>query len=157
VIQPEDDVPHIRDPLQRLGHRAALLPAQITAAASLIAAASEAMRGDDFLLCSAAQAAELGFSWRPLVAAPVSRGYSVSTLTGADAERVRADIEPHLAQILGVPAATGEEAGTGERAVISPLQLEESSNAPEIKTMVGLAWSTLVAAVLAAALAAGPA
>ena len=103
VLQPEDDVPHIRDPLQRLGHRAALLPAQITSAASLVAAASEAMRGGDFLLCSAAQAAELGFGWRPLAAATVSRGYSVSALTGADAERMRADIEPHLAQILGLP------------------------------------------------------
>jgi hypothetical protein len=38
-IQPEDDVPHVRDPLQHAGHRAALLPAQITVAASLVAAA----------------------------------------------------------------------------------------------------------------------
>src|SRR5262249_4540043 len=64
VIQPEDDVPHIRDPLQRLGHRAALLPAQITVAASLIAAASEAIRAGDFLLCPKAQADDLGLAWR---------------------------------------------------------------------------------------------
>jgi DNA-binding transcriptional LysR family regulator len=110
VIQPEDDIPHIRDVLQRLGHRAALLPAQITVAASLIAAASEAMRSGDFLLSSAAQAAELGLTWRPRAAAPVTRGYSVSALTSADAEHVRADLEPHVAQILGASLAGGERA-----------------------------------------------
>ena len=52
-IQPEDDVPHVRDTLQHAGHRAALLPAQITVAASLVAAAGEALRSGDFLLCSA--------------------------------------------------------------------------------------------------------
>jgi hypothetical protein len=83
-------------------------------AASLIAAASEAMRAGDFLLCSAAQAAELGLTWRPL-AAPVTRGYSVSALTSADAEHVRADLEPRVAQILGVPVAAGERAA-GKRA-----------------------------------------
>lgn len=114
VIQPEDDVPHIRDSLQRLGHRAALLPGQITVAASLIAAASEAMRAADFLLCSAAQAAELGLTWRPLAAAPVTRGYSVSALTGVDAEHVRADLGPHVARILGVPVAAGERTAAAE-------------------------------------------
>lgn len=116
VIQPEDDVPHIRDSLQRLGHRAALLPGQIAVAASLIAAASEAMRAADFLLCSAAQAAELGLTWRRLAAAPVARGYSVSALTGTDAEHVRAVLGPHVAQILGVPLGAGERAATGEPA-----------------------------------------
>jgi DNA-binding transcriptional LysR family regulator len=108
VIQPEDDIPYIRDSLQRLGHRAALLPAQITVAASLIAAASEAMRAGDFLLCSAAQAAEFGLTWRPLAGAAVTRGYSVSALTSADAEHVRAALGPHVAQILGVPDAAAE-------------------------------------------------
>jgi DNA-binding transcriptional LysR family regulator len=120
LIQPEDDVPHIRDALQRLGHRAALLPAQITVAASLVAALSEAMRAGDFLLCSAAQAAELGLTWRPIAAAPVTRSYSVSALTSTDAEHVRADLEPHVAQILGVPIAAGERTATGEHAAGKP-------------------------------------
>jgi DNA-binding transcriptional LysR family regulator len=109
VIQPEDDVPHVRDPLQRLGHRAGLLPAQITVAASLIAAASETMRVDDFLLCSAIQAAEFGLTWRALAGEPVARGYSVSALTSADAEHVRAGLESHVGQILGVPGAVEEQ------------------------------------------------
>src|SRR5579859_7630337 len=94
VIQPEDDVPHISDALQRSGHRAALLPAQVTVAVSLIAAVSEVMRGGDFLLCSAGQAAEFGLSWRPLAAGLVARGYIVSALSSADAERVSAYLEP---------------------------------------------------------------
>jgi DNA-binding transcriptional LysR family regulator len=109
VIQPEDDIPHIRDSLQRLGHRGALLPAQVTVAATLIAAVSEAMRSDDFLLCSAAQASELGLTWRPLAGASVSRGYSVSALTSADAEHVRAALGPHVAQILGAAERPAEE------------------------------------------------
>jgi DNA-binding transcriptional LysR family regulator len=103
VLQPEDDVPHIRDALQRLGHRAALLPAQITVADSLIAAASDVLRADDFLLCAAGQAADLGLTWRPLALAPVARGYSVSALSSVDAEHVRAGLAPHVARILRVP------------------------------------------------------
>jgi hypothetical protein len=78
------------------------------------------MRAGDFLLCSAAQAAELGLTWRPIAAAPVTRGYSVSALTSTDAEHVRADLEPHVAQILGVPIAAGERTATGEHAAGKP-------------------------------------
>ena len=100
-LQPEDEVPHIRDRLRQLGHRAALVPAQITVAPSLVAAASEAMRAGDHLLCSAPQADELGLRWRPLAGAPVARGYTVSAAGGDDdAERVRA-LGEHVARALG--------------------------------------------------------
>jgi DNA-binding transcriptional LysR family regulator len=113
MIQPEDDVPHIRDPLQQRGHRAALLPAQVTVAASLVAAASRALRAGDFLLCPAAQADELGLRWRPLADEPVARGYSIAAQTGDDAERIRAGLGPDVSGILGVPGGhgrSGEEA-----------------------------------------------
>jgi DNA-binding transcriptional LysR family regulator len=97
-IQPEDDVPHIRDRLRQLGHRAALLPAQISVAASLIAAAAETTRTDDHLLCSAPQAEELGLRWRELAGAPVARGYAV---TGEEAERLRGGLGEHVARALG--------------------------------------------------------
>ncbi|MFI9270805.1 LysR family transcriptional regulator [Kitasatospora sp. NPDC052896] len=107
-IQPEDDVPHIRDRLEQLGHRAALVPAQISVAASLIAAASETMRTGDLLLCSAAQANELGLRWRGLAGATVARGYSVSAVTGDDARRLRVDLGEHVARAVGT-ATDGEE------------------------------------------------
>ncbi|MDN3358394.1 LysR family transcriptional regulator [Actinomadura sp. DC4] len=99
-VQPEDEVAHIRDRLQRLGHRSALVPAQITSAASLVAAASEAMSAGDLLLCSPPQADELGLRWRPLAGTPVARGYAVSAETADDAGRVRG-LGEHVAQALG--------------------------------------------------------
>lgn len=97
-IQPEDDVPHVRDRLTRLGHRAALLPAQIAVAASLVSAVSDTLRTDNLLLCSAAQAAELELHWRPLAGTPVARGFDVH---GDDARRVRDLLRDDVARCLG--------------------------------------------------------
>jgi DNA-binding transcriptional LysR family regulator len=105
-IQPEDDVAHIRDTLRQAGHRAALLPAQIAVAASLVAGAGEALRSGGFLLCSARQADDLGLVWRPITDVSVSRGYVVSALTGDDASRVRDVLGAGLARALGVPGPT---------------------------------------------------
>jgi len=107
-LQPEDDVPHVRDRLEQAGHRAALVPAQISVAASLVAAVSETTGGDGLLLCSPAQAEELGLVWRPLAGAPVARGYRVSAVTGDDADRLRTGLGPYVAAALG----TGDD---GER------------------------------------------
>jgi DNA-binding transcriptional LysR family regulator len=102
-IQPEDDVPHVRGVLQHAGHRAALLPAQITVAASLVAAAGQALRSGDFLLCSAPQADDLGLAWRPLAGMDLARGYVVSALSGDDAAQVRDVLGARLARALGAP------------------------------------------------------
>jgi hypothetical protein len=59
------------------------------------------MRAGDFLLCSAAQAPDLGLNWRPLASVPVSRGYRVSALTSEDADRIRGRFGPQVAQALG--------------------------------------------------------
>ena len=103
-------MPHVRDRLQQLGHRAALAPTQIAVAASLTAAASEAIRADDFLLCSVSQAQDLGLTWRHLAGEPVARGYSASALTGDDAQRVRVDLREHVARALGAAAENEERA-----------------------------------------------
>ncbi|MDI5968873.1 LysR family transcriptional regulator [Streptomyces sp. SL13] len=110
-IQPEDDVPHVRDRLEQLGHRAALVSAQITVAATLVAAASETLRDGGFLLCSAPQATELGLRWQPLAGEPVARGYGLSALTGDDAERVRDGLAAHVARSLGATTADGTKDG----------------------------------------------
>jgi DNA-binding transcriptional LysR family regulator len=107
-IQPEDDVPHIRDRLEQMGHRAALVPAQITVASSLTAAVSDAIRAGNLLLCPAAQADELGLYWRPITGASVARGYGVSAATGDDAERVRERLRIPVARCLGVPVEAEE-------------------------------------------------
>jgi DNA-binding transcriptional LysR family regulator len=111
-IQPEDDVPYVRDVLQRAGHRAALLPAQISVAASLVAAAGAALRTGDFVLCSARQARELGLGWRPVADAPVARGYAVSAHVGDDAVLVREVLGRELARCLDAPAPPYPGPGT---------------------------------------------
>jgi DNA-binding transcriptional LysR family regulator len=106
-IQPEDDVPHIRDRLEQLGHRAALMPAQIAVADSLVAAASEALRGDGLLLCSATQAGELRLPYRALARSPVTRGYRVSVAAGEDPARLRVGLGEALARALGAAQDQG--------------------------------------------------
>ncbi|MFH8982862.1 LysR family transcriptional regulator [Streptomyces varsoviensis] len=81
-LQPEDDVPHIRDPLTRLRDALGLRPAQLVAAPDLMTAAAEVLCGDDLLLCSPAQADELALAWRPIGEVRLSRGFAL--LTAAD-------------------------------------------------------------------------
>ncbi|AGZ41230.1 LysR family transcriptional regulator [Actinoplanes friuliensis] len=99
-IQPEDDVAHIRDTLVRLGHRAALAPAQIAVAPTLTAAVSEVVRTDDLVLCTAAQADELELYWRPLAGDPVARGYEVAAPAGGDADRLRGELASQVGRCL---------------------------------------------------------
>jgi len=108
-IQPEDDVPHIRDRVQQLGHRTALVPAQITVAASLTAAVSAVLRDGSLLLCPAAQAHELELHWRPLAGTAVARGFSVSAVTGEDAQRIRTRLRDQVARCLDVPPNPEEQ------------------------------------------------
>jgi DNA-binding transcriptional LysR family regulator len=103
-IQPEDDVPHIRDRMEEIGHRTALVPAQITVAASLTSAVSDVMRTGNLLLCPAAQAGELGLHWRPIAGAPVVRGFSAAAAIREDAQRLREGLWGHVARCLGAPA-----------------------------------------------------
>jgi DNA-binding transcriptional LysR family regulator len=110
-IQPEDDVPYVRDVLQRAGHRAALLPAQISVAPSLVAAAGAALRTGDFVVCSARQARELDLDWRPIADAPVARGYTVSAHVGEDAVLVREVLGRELARCLESPGVPPHRTG----------------------------------------------
>ena len=113
-LQPEDDVPHVRDPLEQAGHRAALVPAQIAVAPSLVAAVAEAAHADGLLLCPSAQAAELGLAWRPLAGAPVARGYRVSAPATDDATPLRTTLGPYVSRAVGAPTGTAPDEG-GER------------------------------------------
>jgi DNA-binding transcriptional LysR family regulator len=103
-IQPEDDVPHIRDRLTRLGASVGLRPAQIVVAASLVAAAAEALSSQDLLLCSAAQASDLGLRWGRIGEVELARGYDAAGGPGTDLDRVRRLLHGPLGRALGVPA-----------------------------------------------------
>jgi len=112
-IQPEDDVPHIRDRIEHLGHRAALAPSQIRVASSLTAAVSDVLRSGNLLLCPCDQASELGLRWRPLAGAPVTRGFAPAAASDADSDRIR-DLGDLIGHCLGSPkASAAPTAGTG--------------------------------------------
>lgn len=107
-LQPEDDVPHIRDRVIRVRDSVGLAPAQVTVAESLTSAAAGVFGSADLLLCSAAQARELGLHWRPLGEIPLARGFDVTATLGDDADRLRARLHDGIARCLGVPDAEGD-------------------------------------------------
>ena len=100
-IQPEDDVPHIRDPLTRIRDAVGLRPGQVAVAASLASAAAEVLASTDLLLCSLRQARELGLHWRPTGEIRLERGYDVSADDGGDAESLRVGLREPLGRCLG--------------------------------------------------------
>ncbi|MBB6122114.1 LysR family transcriptional regulator [Nocardiopsis algeriensis] len=102
-LQPEDDVPHIRDPLTRMRDALGLRPTQVATAPSLAAAATEVLAGADLLLCSPAQADELDLYWRPLGGTDLARGYDLAAGTGDEAERLRHLLDRDIARCLGSP------------------------------------------------------
>jgi len=89
-VQPEDDVPHVRDRLTRLRDAVALGPAQVAVADSLVTATAEVLGSADLLLCSPGQATELGLHWRPIGELELARGYAVTAGRREDAQRIRA-------------------------------------------------------------------
>ncbi|MEO3975296.1 LysR family transcriptional regulator [Streptomyces sp. CAU 1734] len=108
LIQPEDDVPHIRDPLTRLRDAVGLRPVQLAAASDPLTAAADVLSGGDLLLCSPAQAAELGLHWRPIGEITLSRGFTLTVAADGDPRSVTARLGDSMARCLG--AGTGGEA-----------------------------------------------
>ncbi len=100
-IQPEDDVPHLRDRLFRIRDSVGLRPAQVAVADSLTAAAAAVFGSDDLLLCSTAQAAELGLAWQPIGEIRLVRGFEITAGLGEDAQRLRARLWSDIARCLG--------------------------------------------------------
>ncbi|MFJ2028590.1 LysR family transcriptional regulator [Streptosporangium sp. NPDC087985] len=100
-IQPEDDVPHIRDRMFRIRDAIGLQPAQVGVSTTLTTAAAEVLGSTDLLLCSVGQAEELGLHWRPLGEIQLVRGFEVSAAVGDDAERIRTRLRHPIARCLG--------------------------------------------------------
>ncbi len=106
-LQPEDDVPHVRDRLVRLRDAVGLRPAQLAVAPTVAAAAADVLSQGDALLCSAAQARELRLHWRPVgeLGPTFARGFSLAVADETDAEavRVRRTCAHGIARCLDTP------------------------------------------------------
>lgn len=100
-IQPEDDVPHLRDRLIRLRDAIGLRPAQVSVATSLTSAVATVFGSADLLLCSAGQAAELGLGWRPIGELDLARGFDVAAGLGDDAQQLRTTLSSAIERCLG--------------------------------------------------------
>ncbi|MFI7211512.1 LysR family transcriptional regulator [Micromonospora maritima] len=101
LIQPEDDVAHLRDPLTRAGQSVGLAPAQVTVAPSLVDAAATALSSPDLLLCSRQQAEDFGLHWCPLAGPRLVRGYDVAAGLREDLEQLSTVLHPDVARCLG--------------------------------------------------------
>ncbi|MFJ1747222.1 LysR family transcriptional regulator [Streptomyces sp. NPDC088116] len=100
-IQPEDDVPHIRDPLTRLRDAVGLRPAQVASAADLTTAAAEVLCTGDLLLCSPAQAEDLALNWRPIGEITLSRGFALAAAGDGNPQHTEARLGDAIARCLG--------------------------------------------------------
>jgi DNA-binding transcriptional LysR family regulator len=102
-IQPEDDVPHIRDPLTRLRDAAGLRPTQVAVAPDLTTAAAETLCSRDLLLCSPDQAHDLGLTWRPIGDLTLTRGFALTAAPAVDVGLFHTHLSDAVARCLGVP------------------------------------------------------
>jgi DNA-binding transcriptional LysR family regulator len=112
-IQPEDDVPHIRDRIIRLRDSLGLQPVQVVVEPTLITAVAAVLASSDLLLCSPAQAAEFGLHWRPIGELDPARGYDIAAAYSEDADRLAALPHRMLARCLGLPDPPGHPPSTG--------------------------------------------
>jgi DNA-binding transcriptional LysR family regulator len=101
LIQPEDDVAHLRDPLTRAGQAVGLAPAQVAVAPSLVDAAAAVLGSPDLLLCSRRQAEEFDLHWRPLAGLGLLRGYDVAAGTREDLDQLRTVLYADIGRCLG--------------------------------------------------------
>lgn len=106
-IQPEDDVPHVRDRLTRVRDTVGLQPAQVAVSPALTTAVAAVLGSTDFLLSSAEQAAELGLHWRPIGETRLVRGFDVFAGAEEEAERIRTLLREPIARCLGAPTGNG--------------------------------------------------
>ncbi|MBM9618692.1 LysR family transcriptional regulator [Streptomyces zhihengii] len=141
-IQPEDDVPHIRDPLTRLRDAVGLRPAQLATATDLTSAAAEVLCGGDLLLCSSAQAAELGLHWRAVGGIRLVRGFALAVAGDGDPRVVVRRLGAALARCLGAEDhAGGAEAArdrvAGPGGVRERVPVQERARAPEPNRVQG--------------------
>lgn len=101
-VLPEDDLPHLRDPLLAAAESAGLGASQVSVTTSLAAALASVLASADLVLLSEHEARRLDLAWSPLAHPPLTRGYALVGAMGSDSTRLRTAIGTELAAALGV-------------------------------------------------------
>lgn len=100
-LQPEDDVPMVRDRFLHVRDTAGLVPAQVQIASTLTGALTETYGGDDLLVCSAHQAKEFGLHWRGIALPGFERSYALRGVSGSDAAELAESLHGPISRALG--------------------------------------------------------
>jgi hypothetical protein len=103
LVQPEDHVAHVRDPLARACSAAGLAPAQVVLAPSLVDAAAAVLGSPDLLLCSREQADDFALHWSPIEDPQLVRGYRVTAGACEDTDALGSLLDADIAHCLGAP------------------------------------------------------
>lgn len=126
-ICPEDDLPHVRDILTRAGFAAGLVPGQLPVDTSLTAALAGVLADGDLLLCTQAEAEDLGLHWRPFTGLALARGFALTGDSEHDVRTVQDAVADELAAALGaVPGPALEPAQPTE-----PTEPTDQEEAPD--------------------------
>ena len=101
-VLPEDDVPHLLDPLVSAAAAAGMAAAQVAVATSTNSALAAVLASDDLVVVSRQEAARLELAWSPLAAPPLVRGHTLESLaTPWVARRMRRTVGAAVAVALG--------------------------------------------------------
>ncbi|QVQ50872.1 LysR family transcriptional regulator [Spiractinospora alimapuensis] len=100
-LQPEDDVPHVRDRVYRVRDMVGLRSGQVRVAHSVPAATAAVLGSGDYLLAPPDQARELGLYWTPLGELDLARGLAVATTGGEDPDLLRSKVWTSVARCVG--------------------------------------------------------
>ncbi|WP_448004458.1 LysR family transcriptional regulator [Agromyces bauzanensis] len=109
-LQPEDDVPNVRDRLEQVRNGAGLTPGHLRIASSLVAAMAHAMAGDDLVLATRAEADAFGLAWHPLGDLHVMRGYALLSRDALLARRFTDAAGELLPALLGTTRGRSADA-----------------------------------------------
>ncbi|OCI33116.1 LysR family transcriptional regulator [Oerskovia enterophila] len=112
-LQPEDDVPHVRDRMERARDEAGLAPVQVRVAESTVRALSEILVSDDLVLCTRPEASTYDLRWRPLGDQQLVRAYAVGAADESLAARFVALCSSAVVTVLGADDASGRATQTG--------------------------------------------
>lgn len=100
-LQPEDDVPSVRDRLEHVRNGAGLVAGHLRFATSLVTAIARAISDGDLVLCTRAEAQEAELAWHPLGDLHLVRGYALLHRDSELADRLRDASGELLAELVG--------------------------------------------------------